>query len=397
MTGEETYRLRVDKERLRDEFRRLRRALEDYRALLAADEAAPGAGAGEVTARAVALLRHQQLALLRARVSLGSGELALALLQQVLARLPLATLRFRARTNGAAGNGHAASEAGGLARGEDGQEAAPELGEVLAALGAAAESAPLELQDKLRRVLGGIADFFTALATDEAEQLEAAIARVNLATANPETRSLLREIAIVTRDVYRTLQTVSAELPLDALSQSSGGITEAVQRLNSVVVRLDEAASQNLDHLEQLNRIAAAEAEAMGGAIQALRAGQKRLMQLKAEHPELAEALGRVQARLADEVGGPVMTLRYLFGQNAVDHTELISNHSFQELTGRTLKKTIEFVQSLETELYDLLKLYRPAGEGTAAAKAGEPGGPAAPGPSQTQDDVDKLLGELGF
>ncbi|HKI97978.1 MAG TPA: protein phosphatase CheZ [bacterium] len=396
MTVECRNRLVVDKEQLRSEFHRLQRALGEYRTFLAAVDSGEG-GSETWPSEAVAVLRSQQLALLRARVSLGSGELALALLQQVLERVAVSALRFRPRRDVATGNGHVHSEAVAAAT----HPAPPELGELLAVLHAAAETAPLELQDKLRRALAGVQDFFAALADQQAEQLDAAISRINLATANVETRNLLREIAIVTRDVYRTLQSVSEELPLDALSQSSGGITEAVRRLNSVVVRLDDAATQNLDHLEALGRITTAETAAMGEATQSLRAAQKRLMELKARHPDLEERLTAIQQRLADEVGGPVMTLRHQLGLGAEHHMELISNQGFQELTGRTLKKIIEFVESLEGELYDLLKQYRPAGE-SAAPPADVPaqtdvGAPAPAAGTQTQDDVDKLLGELGF
>jgi chemotaxis protein CheZ len=228
------------------------------------------------------------------------------------------------------------------------------------------------------------------------------VARINAATANVQSRSLLREIAIITRDVYNTLQSVSEELALDALSDSSGGITEAVQRLNSVVARLDDAATQNLDSLERVNAICRAEAARFGGVIRSLRDAQKRLMQIKVQHPALEAGLTALQARLSDEVGAPVMTLQHDMGLAIDQHLELISNQSFQELTGRTLRRIIAFVETLEADLFNLLNQYRPADRTPrpdSRPLQGPAGQAAPPGEerSQTQHDVDQLLGELGF
>lgn len=390
MTAGDRHTVVVDRHRLHAEFRHLRRALEDYGRFLAdvnGDEAWP--------ARAVPHLRAQHLALLQARVSLGSVELACALLRDVLGRLHLEQLRFRPH------GGNGTTEPSPAAGGAPGAPAPLET--LVAGLQRASATAPLELQERLQRLLACIVEFFSALGEESGERVEGALARVNLATANAQSRNLLREIAIVTRDIYTALQSVSEELPLDLLSESSGGISEAVQRLNSVVVRLDEAATQNLDHLEQVNRICDEEGESLRGVVEALRAGQRRLMELKAEHPALEAALSGVQARLSDEVGGPVMTLRHQLARAQEQHLQLISNQSFQELTGRTLKKIIDFVQALESQLYEILRQYRPAGvappepgdhaptEATAAAES------SGSGASQSQDDVDKLLGELGF
>ena len=401
-SGDDRLRLVVERERLQADFRRLRQSLQAYRDLLAGDDA-PGDGEAW-PAGAVSLLRTQQIALQRARMSLGVGELAVALLREVLGRLSIAELRFRGAPPAAKRNGGTAPDGGDCTapEGEDGaapaQADGPALAELVASLRTAAETAPLELQERLQRVLLGIVELFSALAEENAELLEASLARINLVTANAQSRSLLREVAIVTRDVYNTLQAVAEELPLDSLSQTSGGISEALQRLHTVMRRLDEAATQNLDNLEAVNRIVLEESDALGGVIGTLRDGQKRLMQIKAAHPELEAALGRIQDRLSDEVGAPAMTLRHQLGRASEHHMELISNQSFQELTSRTLKKIIDFVQTLEAELVALLRQFRPLGETAAGGPSTARASESTPsGSQQTQSEVDTLLGELGF
>jgi len=218
-----------------------------------------------------------------------------------------------------------------------------------------------------------------------------------VATSNAQSRNLLRELATITRDVYNALNSVSAELPLDRLTESSGGITEAVQRLNSVVSRLDDAATQNLDHLERVNLIAMTEEGKLDGVVESLRSAQKRLTQIKEEHPDLEGALTALQDRLSDEVGAPAMTLRHHMSRAGEQHLELISNQSFQELTGRTLKKIIEFVQTIEADLYDILRQFRPGSVPERTRPVSEAGPNEGGGSTQSQEDVDKLLEDLGF
>lgn len=386
MTDEARQRLVIEKARLLSEFRRLRRALEAYGELLARSDG------DQWPHEAVTLLREQQLAMQEQGTSPGAGELTAALLQRVLRRVQVPEFRFEPRPEADAGAPAAIP----------GRAGAPPAGDLVASLQPATESAPLEMQETLHRVLSSIVALFAALGAGDAAGTDAAIARLNLGTANPQSRDLLREIAIVTRDIYNALQSVSEELPLDALSESSSGLTQAVQRLNSVIARLDEAATQNLDGLELVNRtVGEGEAE-LAGAIQALRDVQKRMMELKAEHPELEGPLTELQQRIADGVGGPAMTLAYHAGRNRMHHLELISNQSFQELTTRTLRKIIAFVESLELQLYELLRKYRPGGEedrpaAPAAPEAASEAAVESPQAAHSQDDVDKLLGELGF
>ena len=98
--------------------------------------------------------------------------------------------------------------------------------------------------------------------------------------------------------------------------------------------------------------------------------------------------------RLSDEVGAQAMALRYQAERNAETYAVLVSNLSFHDLASQTLHKIITFVESLERQLYELLQTYRPVLELEHPLAAP----PAAPeGKEATQDEVDRLLGELGF
>ncbi|HEX9843260.1 MAG TPA: hypothetical protein VGC20_10950, partial [bacterium] len=131
-SGDDRLRLVVERERLQADFRRLRQSLQAYRDLLAGDDA-PGDGEAW-PAGAVSLLRTQHIALQRARVSLGVGELAVALLREVLGRLSIAELRFRRAPPAAKRNGGTAPDGGDCTapEGEDGAAPAQADGPALA-------------------------------------------------------------------------------------------------------------------------------------------------------------------------------------------------------------------------------------------------------------------------
>jgi chemotaxis regulatin CheY-phosphate phosphatase CheZ len=383
-----------DKHELLGDFSRLHQAMEEYGRLLRNEGDREGWQTG-----ALDLLRSHQLSLYQARTSLGSAELALALLHRVLTTLRAERLFLPESTTPQAPAPPAGPAVGKDFPAADGE---PDPRTLIAAMQDMVSDAPLDLQEKTRDVLAAILAFLQALAEGQPQQAEEAMARLNLLTTNRQTESLVREIALITRDIYNSLKAVSEGLPLDSLSASSGGLSEAVRRLNSVIGRLESAAVQNLDNLEELGRLAARDEADLGAVNAALRDTQKRLMWLKIEHPGMEGTLTRLQARLSDEVGGPVMTLRHHVQRNVDTYMELISNQSFQELTSRTLKKIIAFVESLEVQLFELLTRFlpmlRPNGEEgeSAASLAGETAPPEASA-ARTQDEVDKLLGDLGF
>ncbi|NIR97255.1 MAG: hypothetical protein GWO39_03950, partial [Gammaproteobacteria bacterium] len=60
----------------------------------------------------------------------------------------------------------------------------PEMGRIVAWLHAEARNAPLEMQESVHRALDGVLEFFQGLEQGDEQQVDAAVARINLATAN---------------------------------------------------------------------------------------------------------------------------------------------------------------------------------------------------------------------
>jgi len=390
------------KQGLLAEFERLNEVMQEYASFLRMQESPESAGQN-----AVQVLRGQQLALQQARASLRTVDLVCVLIRQVVTGLTMERFSFKSLPD------FRLDEVAEDEVAEDGgNQRSPE--QLVAWVSNSVSKAPLEIQQKVRDLLGSILAFFRELSEENVRGVEDALTRMNILTSNSKTQALVREIAVITRDIFGSLQHLSEGLPLDSLSESSGGISDAVKKLKSVIVRLDGAAVENLDNLEKVNKLAGGEGASMEGVIESLHEVQRVLMTMKEEHPDVAERVGRIQDRLGDEVGASLMEFQ-LSPKNYQDiHLELISNQSFQELTSRTLGKIIDFVESLEREMLDLLREFRPAlglagpapatpasGLSTQPENAGKAAGvaeePESGGVQQSQEDVDKLMDELGF
>ena len=381
-------RMVANKTQLLREFRQLAGLMADYEKLLKDLPEKPN-GNGNLHDR----LRLHQSMHYQARFSLGTIDLAFALLGDVLGRLKTSSLSFHGLDLTA----------------EDGttnplNPSAQNPAQLIAWLSASLEGAPVGLQNPLRGVFRHVLDFFTKLQEDNVEALEGTISRLNVVTSSRQSQNMLREIILITRDIYRSLNHVSDGLPIEDLTETSGGIQEQVRRLRNVITRLDEAAQENLSVLEALMTQSNELKSDLEGALQNIRDSQITLSELKDNHPELVERLDHILEGLGNDVGAPVMGLVQFSDTTANAYMELMSNHTFQELTGKTLSRIIDFVERLEQQLFEILRQYKPDlepgppppdADATVLATDEEKSEPLGGG--QSQADVDRLLDDLNF
>lgn len=390
MTGNEKpaqadMKVIVDKAQFSRELSAVETVLEEYQGFLRDAELDPG-----WEDRALELAYSHQRRLHRAHASLRTIDLAAAMLREGLAASRSETVRFRIPK----------AKATGTAEPSDGSDAAEQLGELtvlLAELNALARQAPLAMQERLRVLLHSFSSLFNAILVGEPSRVDEVTDQINLLTSSQESQSLIREIAYIAREVYESLNTFSSELPLQGLSESAEGISEAVKRMNSVIQRLEEAALQNLDSLDaHLARIKQGQHSA-GELLDALRASQHLLGEIKLQNPATAARLTRLQDQLGDGIGSRVMLLRNRAELNRESLISMTANQSFQDLTGQTLKKIIAFVETLEMQILAILEKYRPV-LGLSGPKT-KPVAEASDSrqQSQDQDQVDALLADLGF
>ena len=375
----------VDKGRFLRELHAVQTVLEEYQEFLRDVPAGPG-----WEEQALELSRTHQRNLRRAQASLRAIELVAAILREALALSKSGTVRFRMPKL----KGQPAPIA---VTGSDAAARLQELDLLVAELNALVQQAPLALQDRLLVLLHSFSALFSATLAGEEQRIDEVTDQINLLTSSQESQNLIREIAYIAREVYESLNTFSAELPLQNLSESAEGISDAVKRLNSVMQRLEEAALHNLDSLEaHLGRIDRGKI-ASDDLLLALRESQHLIGTLKLQDPASSVRLSRLQDHLGDGIGSRVMLLRNRAELNRESLISMMANQSFQDLTGQTLKKIIAFVETLEMQIVSILERYRPVlGLSSPNPKAAqEPG--AEPEQRQDQDQVDSLLADLGF
>jgi len=373
----------VGKQQLSRELRHIHTVMTEYEAFLRASPTLP-----DWETRAIDLVRSHEVRLDRAKVTLRTMGLVSAMIRELLARVPRTELTFTplARSEPAPAEGADAGDRSG------------KLEALVDQLHGLAQHAPLALQEKIRILLSSIQTLFVSLIEGDQELTDETMDQINLLTSSRESRNLIREIAVIAREIYDSLNAVSDDLPLDDLTESTEGISEAVRKLKSVISRLEDSANQNLDALEASASRAKDEQSNTDGVLGGLRDVQQRLGELKLSHPAAAQALAALQDKLGDGVGSPMMLLQSRTEANRESYVSMMANQSFQDLTGQTLKKTIAFIENLQLQLMELLERYRPMfglSTPTAASKALES---SKDGPDrQSQDQVDSLLADLGF
>jgi chemotaxis regulatin CheY-phosphate phosphatase CheZ len=125
------------------------------------------------------------------------------------------------------------------------------------------------------------------------------------------------------------------------------------------------------------------------------------LEELAQETPELAEKVAQIRQQMAEQIETPLKALKDHRQQVRDAYLALISNMSFQDLTGQTLKKVILFVENLQDKLIRLISRQGALEQRPAEAKSSHVPmeGPDAKAEHQplSQTDVDKTLADLGF
>jgi chemotaxis regulatin CheY-phosphate phosphatase CheZ len=114
--------------------------------------------------------------------------------------------------------------------------------------------------------------------------------------------------------------------------------------------------------------------------------------------PEAASAFEELRDRLQGSVVEPLERLLACYRATEQEIVAMIAHQSFQDLAGQTLQKVILLLERLQFQLVELLRRYAGArGAAPAPATMPEAGPEPEPAPKQSQEDVDRLLSELGF
>ena len=248
--------------------------------------------------------------------------------------------------------------------------------------------------ERIESLTTTIVSFFKALVRQDWEDLTLVMTHLNLVTTSKESHSLIEQIAKIAREIYNSLNQFSEYFTVESLSHSTEELPDAVEKLKSVISRLEDAANTNLDSLDKLSGEARDSLARITKSEEVLANCLHKLEELSTEQPQMAEGLDEVGQLVREKIQPELQSLRDRHQEYSQIYLELVSNQSFQDLTGQVLKKVISFIETLQFKLVELLPNYRQVSAQVAAL--GEGNMPATSA-AQSQDQVDQLLAELGF
>lgn len=277
--------------------------------------------------------------------------------------------------------------------------------------------------DKIRLMLKAISCFFKSIIRKDHEDMESHVNHIHHLTASKESYFLINDVGRMVRDIYNSLQDFSSHVPTEDLDPTVlEEMPDAIDKLNLVIQRMESAANSTLDDVENLLDENATEQEKTDSVVQSCSTIQQQLMALKEKKPDTSEEVDKILETLQTGITEPIEAIaERLKGDEAV-YFRIIGSQSFQDITGQTLKKIINFIEELELNLLEILKKY--SGTIRATTGAAEPSkqahhtlsplvgsrtdeGLILEGPQDNKDDdeskmvkqadIDNILAEFGF
>ncbi|MBF0287739.1 MAG: protein phosphatase CheZ [SAR324 cluster bacterium] len=278
---------------------------------------------------------------------------------------------------------------------------------------------PEDSEEKFTALLQSIGALFKAVIRQDGDDMKVQLSQINLLTSTKESYLLIQEVGKITREIYNSLQVFSEDLDAEQIRNVTNEMPDAVDKLNSVILKLEEAANDNLEFLEQLIQ----QSEHNVGLVEDLDNSFKQLEEMltnfEEQHGEFSEDIDAMKDLVNKDMRSKAEALLNTFHENENLFLTIMTNQGFQDLTGQTLKKIVDFIEHLELRLLELIQKFsedmpkemmegasEPKEKGSFLTKIDqgvEGEDIALHGPDETenkkstQGDVDSLLADLGF
>lgn len=200
---------------------------------------------------------------------------------------------------------------------------------------------------------------------------------------------MFQEVGKITRRLHDSMNQFGLDARISELADKD--IPDAKERLNYVIEMTDEAAHSTLTAVEELLPVA----EGLNERSNKLLEQWNRFQQREMPYEEFKA--------VSKEIGG---FFEYSASTSEVISkklTEILMAQGFQDITGQIIRRVIQLVQDVETNMVELIRLSGGVKEDEQKThKEPELAGPVVPKVAATdsvknQDDVDDLLSSLGF
>jgi len=277
-----------------------------------------------------------------------------------------------------------------------------------------------ENDSKLTHLIKTIGSLFKAIIRQDEADISVEFNQLHLLTATKDSYVIVEEIGKVTREIYNSLQDLSTNLDTAEIQNATDEMPDAVQKLYSVIQRLEEATNDNLDFLENLLERCVELIHSNESMLQDCLKAKEMIIAIEDKHPELKDEFFPLQQIIEENLQTKLEKMLSALHENENSYITIMSNQGFQDLTGQTLKKIIDFMEQLELRLLELIQKYStqldiPTEEANKPKKTFEAdpltridtgvrgeeirlhGPDESESQKSTQNEVDSLLAELGF
>ncbi len=271
---------------------------------------------------------------------------------------------------------------------------------------------------KIQLLLKAIASFFKSIVRKDSDDMAGHINHMHHLTASKESYFVINDIGRMVRDIYNSIEDFSSHVTVEEIDPSLvDDMPDAIDKLNLVIRRMENAANSTLDDVENLLEKNAKDLEVNIGFIDQCTVLENKLMEMKNQHQELGEEIDTMIDNMKNNLLNGLTQRIQGLKDDATVYMDIMSNQSFQDITGQTIKKIISFIEHLEFNLLQILQKYggrlKEPKEKTTQEDAVSPlvgtefgDGQILEGPQDNkptkqvvakQGDVDKMLAEFGF
>ena len=273
--------------------------------------------------------------------------------------------------------------------------------------------------DKISLLLKAISSFFKSIVRKDIQDMESHINHMHHLTASKESYFVINDIGHMVRDIYNSLQDFSAHFQIEELEPNLvDEMPDAIDKLQLVIKRMEDSANSTLDDVESLLDRNAKKFQKNEELLKQCESLEQQMQEIKINDSDYKEKLESVIENQVTQMRKGLEDHAASLKEEEAILFDIISNQSFQDITGQTLKKIITFIEQLEFNLLQILQKY--SGRFVAnqpgvaeLAKALSPlvgeekeDGTILHGPQDNQevanevvkqDDVDKVLAQFGF
>ncbi|MCL1036516.1 protein phosphatase CheZ [Shewanella corallii] len=209
--------------------------------------------------------------------------------------------------------------------------------------------------------------------------------------ASPLQKDLFDEVGKLTRQLHSALVDFQVDSKLQELAQSE--LPDAKERLNFVIDMTENAANKTMDAVEECLPLA----DALAVNVQQVQPSWDKLMRRDLDIAEFKSLCHDVQ-QFIQRTEQDSLRVKDLLN-------EILLAQDFQDLTGQMIRRVIQLVKDVETNLVSLLTVFGDIPH--LESEPEKPSGIEAEGPIMNaemredvvagQDEVDDLLSSLGF